>query len=282
MFGSNPEQPKSHPMYSEASVQTFVHVLLSELMDEMGLISGLFSIADNKPVSDTDAARPRPRVPDLVIVYQNNVPVGMIEVKKLATEADMNQLCHYMKCLTHYYGIEVQFGLLVDATSFRIAWTPESDVVAQSEFDLKMSDISLGLENDVDYEKYRLPGRNLTASINGMHFTRVIIFMFEFGIVIDIDEYLFLANWIFQSSDFCVDKKASSLEMMVAEETSDSEFESTMMKLDSLSPEFQTVFDLNQKFEKASNSPDLFITDTPTKYGDGKIHFRASSSSGTN
>jgi hypothetical protein len=152
------------------SVQSFANQLLSELMDEMGLRRvGRLHIGENNALPAFFSER-GPNAPALSVVYRDNVPMCVISVKTFANDDDMHELCFYMKCLTHYYGIVLQFGLLMDATSFRIAWTPESDVVAQSVSDLIAVHELLPLKHHHDtagLDKYRLPGQLLTESVHG-------------------------------------------------------------------------------------------------------------------
>ena len=152
----------------EISIQSFFAKVLQELLEECGLDMCNFKIRDGIPLPDGVSTKQS----DLSMVFCNNIPVGVVEVKRIvALEKDIHQLHHYMRCLRSFYGIEKVFGLLVDINSIRIAWLHDATDVATAEIEVPISPKPFGLKQD-DHEhpkreRFQLPGLTITQHIEG-------------------------------------------------------------------------------------------------------------------
>ena len=103
---------------TEASVQTYVLDVLTDVVYELGLNKSLRIV----PEVETFGLRP-----DAWVMKVMGLPIGVIEVKNPGEEALSNdrvagELYDYMRRLSSFYGVQEAFGILTTYQEWRVCW----------------------------------------------------------------------------------------------------------------------------------------------------------------
>lgn len=112
---------------SETDIQNYVQAVIADAIAAAGLQGVL------KATRELSVFRLRPDI--WVLVKQNGIPIGVVEVKKpggkiLESGFVFGQIYDYLLRLKSFHGLKFAFGIVATYNEWRIFWLPEGDEAA--------------------------------------------------------------------------------------------------------------------------------------------------------
>lgn len=114
---------------SEASLVSHVRVLLQDVVAAL-LLSNRISITEEVTIHSLR--------PNLLVICDNQHPIGVVEIKPPHDEIFKNskvngQIFNYMRRLREYFGLVDVFGIVTTYSQWRIYWLSDSDAAASTD-----------------------------------------------------------------------------------------------------------------------------------------------------